>query len=78
MSEPRPETNAILYAHDEIYGQVTVTQGSPYIGNAVTHPKYMLSRANFLKVAQISAKSGFERRTDPIHNSACLDPDRSG
>jgi hypothetical protein len=49
----------ILYAHDEMYGQVSVTQGSPYIGNAVTHPKYVFSRANFSKVAQISPNSGF-------------------
>jgi hypothetical protein len=31
----------VLYAHGEMYGQVTVTQGSPYIGNAVTHPRCM-------------------------------------
>jgi hypothetical protein len=49
----------VLYAHDEIYGQVTVTQRSPYIGNAGTHPRYMFRRANFSKVAQFSPKSGF-------------------
>jgi hypothetical protein len=59
MLEPRPETNAILYAHDEMYGQVTVTQGSPYIGNAVKHPRYVFSRANLSRLSQISPKSGF-------------------
>jgi hypothetical protein len=28
----------LLYEHDEMYGQVTVTQVSSYIGIAVTHP----------------------------------------
>jgi hypothetical protein len=42
-----------------MYGQVTVTQGFPYIGNAVMHPRYMFWRAKFSKVAQISPESGF-------------------
>jgi hypothetical protein len=51
----------VLYAHGEMYGSVTVTQGFSYIGDAVTHPRYMFSRANFSEVAQISPKSGFLR-----------------
>jgi hypothetical protein len=39
----------VLYAHGEMYGPVTVTQGSPYMSNAVTHPRYMFWRANFSK-----------------------------
>jgi hypothetical protein len=49
----------LLYAHGDMYGSVTVTQGSPYISNAVTHPRCMCWRANFSEVAQISPKSGF-------------------
>jgi hypothetical protein len=49
----------LLYAHGEMYGLVTVTQGSPYVSNAVTHPRYMCWRANFSEVAQISPKFGF-------------------
>ena len=41
------------------YGSVTVTQGSPYISNAVTRPRYMFWRANFLKAVQISPDFGF-------------------
>jgi hypothetical protein len=39
----------LLYAHGEMYGSVTVTQGSPYISNAVTHPRYMSWRVDFSK-----------------------------
>jgi len=49
----------LLYAHGEMYGQVTLTQGSPYISNAVTHPRCMSWRVNFSKVAQISPSYGF-------------------
>jgi hypothetical protein len=31
----------VRYAHSDMYGWVTVTQGSPYISNAVTHSRYM-------------------------------------
>jgi hypothetical protein len=53
------ESEYLLYAHNEMYGQVTVTQGSPYISNAVTHLRYMFWRANFLKAVQISPDFGF-------------------
>jgi hypothetical protein len=48
-----------LYAHGEMNGSVTVTQGVPYISNAVTHPRYMFSRADCLSLAQISPKFVF-------------------
>jgi hypothetical protein len=35
---------SVLYAHGDMYGSVTVTQGSPYISNAVTHPRYMFEQ----------------------------------
>jgi hypothetical protein len=47
----------VLYAHDEMYGSVTVTQGSPCISYAVTHSRYMCWRANFSEVAQSCAYS---------------------
>jgi hypothetical protein len=49
----------LLYAHGEMYGLVTVTQGSPYVSKAVTHLECMPLRANLPKLAQISSKSGF-------------------
>jgi hypothetical protein len=55
----RIASRPVLYAHGEMYGLVTVMQGSPYIGNAVTHPRYMFWRANFLKAVQIGPKCSF-------------------
>jgi hypothetical protein len=49
----------VLYAHGEMYGLVTVTQGSRYMSNAVTHPRCIFWTANFTKAAQIGPKSGF-------------------
>jgi hypothetical protein len=51
----------ILYAHDGMYGQVTVTQGSSYISNAVTHPTYMFKRANPSKSPKSARNLAFSR-----------------
>jgi hypothetical protein len=58
-ADPPSAGLALLYAHGEMYGSVTVTQGCPYVSNAITHPRYFFSRAGFPKVAQICPKSGF-------------------
>jgi hypothetical protein len=61
-SQPTPFSACVcfvLYAHDGMFGQVTVTQGSSYISNAVTHPKYMFSRANSSKLPKSARNLAF-------------------
>jgi hypothetical protein len=58
-SEVLVRRRPVLYAHGEMYGLVTVTQGSRYMSNAVTHPRCIFWTANFTKAAQIGPKYGF-------------------
>jgi hypothetical protein len=48
-----PEVQGKYYTHEEMYGSVSVTQGFPYISNAVTHPRYMFSSTKYMAFSGI-------------------------